>query len=235
MHTIHLLRLNNMPIFRQLQLEEALLRTDERNWFLINQGSPPAIVMGISGQPTQLLEAAEVFKQEIPVIKRFSGGGTVVIDPHTLFTTWIGNRELLDIPCFPEPLMRWSGEFYAQALQHPAFSLRENDYLLHERKCGGNAQYIRKARWLHHTSFLWDYDPSKMRCLKMPSRTPNYRAGRSHEEFICRLKDHFSSSEHIVDGLMRELSRRYNVIEMPTEAIDTLLTRPFRQTTHLIL
>ena len=47
---MHLLRLRGFPILEQLQLEERLLRTTQRNWCLINQGtSPPAIVMGISG------------------------------------------------------------------------------------------------------------------------------------------------------------------------------------------
>ncbi len=49
--TFHLLQLQNMPILEQLRLEEALLRADDRNWILINRGSPPAIVMGISGKP----------------------------------------------------------------------------------------------------------------------------------------------------------------------------------------
>jgi len=44
------LRLSGMPILQQLRLEEALLRADAGNWFLLNDGTPePAVVMGISG------------------------------------------------------------------------------------------------------------------------------------------------------------------------------------------
>ena len=47
---VRLLRLRGYPILRQLQLEEALLRADAGNWFLLNDGTPePAIVLGISG------------------------------------------------------------------------------------------------------------------------------------------------------------------------------------------
>ena len=50
MNTIKLVRLNKMPILRQLLLEEALLRADSGNWCIVNNGtSVPAIVMGISG------------------------------------------------------------------------------------------------------------------------------------------------------------------------------------------
>lgn len=50
MKVIKLLRLQNVPILRQLLLEEALLRVDSNNWCIVNDGtSVPAIVMGISG------------------------------------------------------------------------------------------------------------------------------------------------------------------------------------------
>lgn len=47
---VNVVRLRGCSIFRMLQLEEALLRTDDRNWLLLNEGTDqPAIVMGISG------------------------------------------------------------------------------------------------------------------------------------------------------------------------------------------
>ena len=35
---------------------------------------------------------------------------------------------------------------------------------------GGNAQAITKGRWLHHTSFLWAFEPENMRYLRMPDK-----------------------------------------------------------------
>ena len=46
------------PIYDQLLLEEALLRSDTRNWCIISEGSPPAIVMGISGKKHELIDCA---------------------------------------------------------------------------------------------------------------------------------------------------------------------------------
>lgn len=46
---IHLVRTSHVHILRQLQLEEALLRADDRSVAIITEGSPPAIVMGVSG------------------------------------------------------------------------------------------------------------------------------------------------------------------------------------------
>lgn len=43
-------------------------------------------------------------------------------------------------------------------------------------KFGGNAQSITKNRWIHHTSFLWDFDVNNMAYLRLPTRAPKYRS-----------------------------------------------------------
>lgn len=50
------------------------------------------------------------------------------------------------------------------------------DYVFGDRKFGGNAQSIIKHRWIHHTSFLWDYDNKNMSYLKLPAKAPKYRS-----------------------------------------------------------
>lgn len=49
------------------------------------------------------------------------------------------------------------------------------DYVFGGRKFGGNAQAITSRRWLHHTSFLWDYRPANMALLTNPAKQPQYR------------------------------------------------------------
>lgn len=97
----HILRLNNYPIYEQLLLEEALLRGDTRNFCIINQGSTPAIVMGISGKKEELINQETAARDNIPLIKRFSGGGTVIVDENTLFVTFICQKQLHDFAPYP--------------------------------------------------------------------------------------------------------------------------------------
>ena len=52
------------------------------------------------------------------------------------------------------------------------------DYVYDENKFGGNAQAITKQRWLHHTSFLWDFQEARMALLQHPARVPAYRKVR---------------------------------------------------------
>ncbi len=195
-----------MPIFEQLQLEEALLRNSAESYCIINQGSPRAIVMGISGKPEELLDLSRIKEEKIPVIKRFSGGGTVIVDENTLFITLIFSKDLLDIPAFPEPILKWTAALYQKSWKIPDFTLRENDYCIGDKKCGGNAQYIKKDRWLHHTSFLWDYSRDNMKHLLLPEKRPKYRLNRSHDEFLTRLKIHVENSAFLIERLKVSLS-----------------------------
>ena len=279
------LRGSGLSILERLLLEESLLRHDSRNWVIAghHEASPhrylfdidhpsyvkeaqssetynpsTAIVMGIGGKPHELLNTSMVKEDGCICLKRFSGGGTVVLDHDSIWTTLIfrNSSAVADDPlpeAFPRPIMKWSsdrifGNVFAElkrkqmefteplkneqmtmvldnksccavdftgklisiptepvklpnkqtitdAEPHvpPDFELRENDYILGNRKMGGNAQTIVKNGWLHHTSFLWDFDPENMLYLTLPKKRPEYREDRSHDEFLVKLKDTYPS------------------------------------------
>lgn len=243
------------------------------------------VVMGIGGKPESLLHQENVRDDRILVVKRFSGGGTVVLDENSVWTTLIGRTpttthtkddhdsavSTVDIDPYPRSIMDWSAEsVFGPAFdkltakisastslddvsgggsstsqttpstktmktlvlgnkaccgldhssknsfmsitkttngngtnakqQHdiPKFYLRENDYVLgKDQKMGGNAQSITKDGWLHHTSFLWDFDVQNMeRYLKLPEKRPEYRASRSHGDFLTALAPIFEDANN---------------------------------------
>lgn len=209
--TLHLLTFNQLPILEQLQLEERLLRLDDRNFCLINKGSNRSIVMGISGKAELLIDLPEARKKNVPLIKRFSGGGTVIVDENTLFVTFIFSSKTHDFPAYPERIHALFTKLYQEVFLDLPFAFKENDYLLENRKCGGNAQYIKRNRWLHHTSFLWDFEKANMQLLLHPPKTPSYRAGRDHCEFLCKLKDFFDKKETLEQRLIETLQKRYRL------------------------
>lgn len=229
-----ILHLKNHPIFEQLQLEEALLRLDSSNYCIINEGSPPAIVMGISGKSEELINQQKLEQTPIPVIKRFSGGGTVVVDQETVFITFICQKELHDFAPYPEPIMRWTEGIYKEAFKLPTFHLRENDYAIGQRKCGGNAQYLRKDRWLHHSTFLWDYKKDLMDLLLHPKKTPKYRQERNHDDFLTCLSEHLPSKADSIEAVKKVLTKYYPVQMISLEEVSPFLHEPHRQSTLLI-
>ena len=228
---MYILNLKNVPILEQLRIEEALLRADTDDWCLINTGAPPAIVMGISGKPERLLNIEKVKSDQIPVIKRFSGGGTVYIDPKTVFVTLICNAEGRAKPQ-PKPILEWSEELYKPLFK--GFEARENDYVFGEKKFGGNAQYIQKGRWLHHTSFLWDYEPSAMDYLLLPEKRPEYRESRSHVDFLCTLRPHFPQKESLINALSNHFMTYFDAEIAPEELVQEIVARPHRKASTLL-
>jgi lipoate-protein ligase A len=107
------------------------------------------------------------------------------------------------------------------------FALRENDYVLGNYKMGGNAQSIvQHGRWLHHTSFLWDYDEHNMQnYLLLPKKRPAYRVDRSHDKFLVKLKDVYSSCtkndfyKHFWQALVQQQQQPYRQ-EIDSKQVD---------------
>lgn len=232
--TLHILHLKNYAILEQLQLEEALLRIDKRNYCLINEGSPPAIVMGISGKAEEFINQEKYLQKPIPLIKRFSGGGTVVVDEDTLFISFICERNFVDFVPYPEPIMRWTETIYRKTLCQPSFCLQENDYVIGEKKFGGNAQYLQKMRWLHHSTLLWNYKTELMELLLHPKKVPPYRKSRSHLEFLTKLSDHISSKEEFLTQFKQTLTCLAEVKEISLDEVLPLLDIPHRKGTSLL-
>uniref|UniRef100_A0A7S3PZ84 BPL/LPL catalytic domain-containing protein n=1 Tax=Chaetoceros debilis TaxID=122233 RepID=A0A7S3PZ84_9STRA len=266
--TVHYLDLqaSELSAIERLCLEEALLRHDplQRSWAIVGTHHPSrnmhlnldleqlttsssnghnedcVIIMGIGGKPERLLHMPKVREDGVLTIKRFSGGGTVVVDESSLWTTFIGRNEHFGhyVDPFPRNIMKWSAEdvfhdvfdrMRIDALHHerrdqdaddntelggseinifPEFSLRENDYVLGAQKMGGNAQTITGQGWLHHTSFLWDYNAENMGYLSLPEKRPDYRGDRDHGDFLVKLKSVFGDTSATCVGVDESSAKR---------------------------
>ncbi|XP_074361478.1 uncharacterized protein LOC141701733 isoform X2 [Apium graveolens] len=168
----------------------------------------------------ELVEINSVLRDKVPVIRRFSGGGTVIVDTGTIFVTFICNKDdVPEVQPYPRPIMSWSSLLYSKVFQGVGdFVLRENDYVFGNRKFGGNAQSITKNRWIHHTSFLWDYDIKNMAYLKIPKRAPEYRLARNHLDFICCMKEYMSRTNFIT-RTVHALEGEFSIETIDMEAV----------------
>lgn len=131
---VRLLRLSRFPLLRQLEIEEALFRGHPENWFVINDGvAQPAIVLGISGKPHEMVHLDAAKALNVPLIRRFTGGGTVVVDENSIMTSFImhGPTAAPEVPCYPRPIMAWSERILSPVMQkHGGFSLMEHGEVL---------------------------------------------------------------------------------------------------------
>ena len=64
-----------MGIYDQLKIEELFMRHQKDNWYLLNTGiDQPSVVLGISGKVHELVNLRRCMDDQIPLIRRFSGG-----------------------------------------------------------------------------------------------------------------------------------------------------------------
>ena len=216
---IKCVRFNGLNILEQLRYEELLLRNTKDNWFLFNYGtSSPTIVLGLSGKVPELVNIERVKEDNIPMVRRYTGGGTVIVDKNTIFSTLIMNSNDAKTQPYPREIMNWSEKHIYQRVfnelikeKGTQFSLREHDYVLNDVKCGGNAQTITKDRWVHHTSFLWDFTSNNMNYLALPKKRPQYRGDRNHNEFLTKLNKYIDDIDTFYTQIIVELNAEYEV------------------------
>lgn len=171
-----------------LRLDEELLRKGEgvlRTW----ETARECVVLGHAGEPERDVHLAACRRSGIPVLRRCSGGGAVLLGPGCL------NYSLV-LPLEWKPRWRdvrysllWAMSRMLQALAVPELR-REGqcDLALNRRKVSGNAQRRTHHAILHHGTLLYNFDGMRPeRFLKPPLREPHYRAGRTHRDFLGNL------------------------------------------------
>lgn len=180
--------------------------------------SVPTIVLGLSGKVPELVNVERVKQDNIPMVRRYTGGGTVIVDKDTIFTALIMNANDAKTQPYPREIMNWSDKYVYQRVfgdiiteRGIQFALREHDYVLNDVKCGGNAQTITKDRWTHHTSFLWDFSVNNMNYLALPKKRPQYRGDRDHKEFLTKLNKYIGSIDIFYSQIITSLNSEYEV------------------------
>lgn len=255
---IFIVNLPQLPIFKQLLLEEAIYRlapSTTNGWLLLNDfaaapveftcfrnnfgdshnfrhnldgtQSGTSIVLGSGTKRLDgLVNKEAVAEDNVEVIRRYTGGGTVVIHPAAAFivSMLLPTNDLFSQRAFPRDVMKWSGTFYKRVfptVNGHQFDCFQNDYTIQNvegsdrRKIGGIAQAIGQRFISHHTSFLWNPDFEAMRrYLLMPKKQPEYRSQRPHEDFLCGLKcdllgNYFGDTSAILERVSHEATREF--------------------------
>lgn len=131
-------------------------------------------------------------RRNIPVLRRASGGGTVLQAPGVLNYALILKIE----PGTPTENLTTTNRFVMGRMRDALQTLLPDevtvrgitDLSLGDHKFCGNAQRRRKNFLLFHGAFLLDCDLNLMSAvLKPPPREPDYREGRTHADFVTNL------------------------------------------------
>jgi lipoate-protein ligase A len=140
---------------------------------------------------------SEVFREgcaelDIPILRRSSGGGTVLQGPGSLNYTLVlpisNDSELESITGANRFIMERNRNALAALTDFPITIQGCTDLTVHSQKFSGNAQRRKKRCLLFHGAFLLDFELELInRTLRLPVQQPEYRAHRSHSEFLTNL------------------------------------------------
>ncbi len=139
--------------FFNIALEEYLLKHFTHE-FVMLWWSDPSIVIGKHQNALAEVNYPYVYSQNIPVVRRLSGGGTVFHGPGNLNFTFIQNGEpgkLVDFRKRTAPVV----DFLNKA-GVPARFEGKNDIRINGQKISGNAEHVYKNRVLHHGTLLYN-------------------------------------------------------------------------------
>src|SRR5690606_24810372 len=134
--------------------EEFLLgRFPEEDLFLLYVNAP-SIIVGKFQNTLAEIDADYVSENNIKVVRRMSGGGTVYHDLGNLnfsFHTLLGQYDFMDFSVFTKPVLALLNK-----LGIPAVLQGRNDLLVDGKKFSGNAKLARQGKMIQHGTILLD-------------------------------------------------------------------------------
>jgi lipoate-protein ligase A len=179
-----------------LALDEALLDSAEagQGGELLRFWESPEyfVVVGYANKVDVEVNRAACASEGIPILRRCSGGGTVLQGPGCLNYTLILNigksPSLQTIPetnCF---VMNQQKVAMQTLLKEKVEIQGHTDLVLSDLKFSGNAQRRKREFLIFHGTFLLNFDLRLVEdLLRMPSKEPAYRDNRSHNAFLTTL------------------------------------------------
>jgi len=131
-------------------------------------------------------------EQGIPVLRRCTGGGTVLQGPgvlnYALILRIAGNQPCQSIAATNQFILERHRDALAPVLAAPIAWRGQTDLAIDELKFAGNAQRRRRRFLLFHGSFLLRLDLALVeKTLPPPSLQPDYRLNRVHGDFLLNL------------------------------------------------
>ncbi len=178
---------------RNLACDEALLEffeqaKDGAELLRLWQPANYFVVLGHGNPWRTEVAIAACIADGIPILRRCSGGGTVLQGPGCLNYSLILRQDNFSSDqvqaAFDLVLSRHRRCLEALGVG-PVSVQGLSDLTLGGRKFSGNAQYRKRDYVLVHGTFLLQFDLARIgKYLPMPSKQPDYRQERSHGDFL---------------------------------------------------
>ena len=184
------------------------------------------VVLGYSNKNRTEVNLDSCRALDIPVLRRCSGGGTVLQGPGCLNYALILRSEtdspLAGVTTANAFIMNRHRDALNPLLNDNILIQGHTDLTFNDLKFSGNSQRRKRRLLLFHGSFLLDVDLALIeRVLLTPSRQPSYRRNRSHQEFLTNLR---MSAQRVKEALRQTWDATEPLTDFPLDKIRALAT-----------
>ncbi|OFY45088.1 MAG: hypothetical protein A2X18_14235 [Bacteroidetes bacterium GWF2_40_14] len=174
--------------------------------FYIWQPDSTYIVLGRANNPEESVYMERAVDDKIKILKRNSGGHSVVLSPKMVVFSLKQRFDHLVKPgkIFDEINESLIASFKTAGVYNLAMN-GISDLSINGKKVLGSSMYINNGKLFYHAVINVNEDAKLIsRYLKHPSREPDYRNGRNHEEFVTSLY----KEGHLldIDGVMNVIA-----------------------------
>lgn len=148
-----------------LALEEVLLRNFSDD-FLLLYVNRPSLITGKHQNVFREINLRNAYIENVDVLRRITGGGTVYHDEGNLNFSFILNGEegkMVDFGRYIKPV-----RLYLESLGVPVEENQRHDLLIRGKKISGNAEHVFKRRVLHHGTLLYRSNLDRLKTLLSP-------------------------------------------------------------------
>jgi lipoate-protein ligase A len=173
--------------YLNLAVEEYLLKNSKDDFLIVGVNSP-SVIIGKHQAAHREVDTKFITRNNIPVIRRITGGGTVFHDQGNLNFTFISEVEpgkQVDFRKYTQPVI----DFLASAGIESKFE-GKNDIRVGGLKISGNAEHVHRNRVLHHGTLLFDSSLDMLRySIRKDVSCYATRGVNSNPSSVANLKD----------------------------------------------
>ncbi len=184
------------PYFN-IAAEEYVLKEIEDDVFMLWRNNP-CIIVGKHQNTLAEINLDYVSKNNIPVVRRITGGGTVFHDLGNLNFTFVQNgkpEELVNFKKFTQPII--------DVLQQLGVEARfegRNDLTIKGKKFSGNAEHVHKNRVLHHGTLLFSAQLGHLTdALKVSPEKFSDKAVKSVRSRVTNIIEHLQMEMNVME------------------------------------
>ncbi|MCJ7449818.1 MAG: lipoate--protein ligase [Bacteroidales bacterium] len=181
------LSLESTDPYFNLAVEEYLLKKSKEEYLILGINNP-AVIIGKHQVAHREADTKFVTENDIPVIRRITGGGTVFHDNGNLNFTFISQSirgKQVDFRKYTLPVIG-----FLTSLGVNAKFEGKNDLKVNGLKISGNAEHVHRERVLHHGTLLFNSRLDDLRSsLKKDTSKYTTRAVESNPSSVINIKE----------------------------------------------